>query len=115
LKNIDLLKYLSNKTVLLDEAKQIINTNPSEEFTKKLLRLLAVSRHYNISIYLVYHFMKDINPRIFGLSDRITMFKSSENLDKYLDVLGTSADEIKQARAEINKNKNAYFHKTIIL
>jgi predicted CoA-binding protein len=115
LKGIDLIKFLRNKTVLLDEAKQIISHNPNEDFTKKLLRLMAVSRHYNISLYLVYHFMRDINPKIYGHADRITLFKSSEKLDKYLDVLGTSSEEIKAARKEVNAKPTMWARKTIQL
>jgi hypothetical protein len=104
---------INNCTLIFDEAKRIINQNTNENFTNEFINFLSISRHQNVSIYLVYHFLKKVSDNILVLADRLTLYKSSENIENLRELFPDNFEAIKEAQTAVNKNKNEYFRKTI--
>jgi hypothetical protein len=107
------ISKMRNITLIIDEAKAIINTNPAERFTSEFIRFLSISRHLNTSVYLVYHHSKKINDEIFNSADRIRLFKSEENIKYLTEKLQHIEGDIISAQELVNKNKSKYFSKVI--
>lgn len=105
-------KAIQKLLLILDDAKEYFPANPNQQQAKDLISLLTVSRHKEASVYLVYHLFRDINPRIFAHSDRMTIFKTAEDLTEIKKQLPNYQD-IKKAVDYVNSLKSDYKNKTI--
>lgn len=110
----NVVKALRNKIVIFDDCRLYTSSNPDEKITKAITDKLAVARHDNNDIYLIYHMFREINPKIFTKISRVTIFKGNENIDLYKDKIVNFA-EIKAAYQYVNERKDNHYHKTVNL
>ncbi|WP_276976968.1 hypothetical protein [Flavobacterium filum] len=101
---------ISNCLLIFEDATKYFRTNAPVE----LFNLIYDSKQKNMDILFMYHGFKKIVPELLDNANFITMFKMEEKIEKYEDKI-PRYEAIEAAYLKIEKSKNPYEKKTVII
>jgi hypothetical protein len=110
----ELMYYHRNFCLIIEDAKKVLTQNPS----RQEMGIFIDNKNKGIDIILMFHNLKDAPPYHIGMSNRFVMFKTKDNLGKYLDKYGADWEEMVERQARIRKliaeeTKPAWYNETI--
>ncbi|GAB4296376.1 MAG: hypothetical protein Kow0068_20810 [Marinilabiliales bacterium] len=105
---------IKDSLLIFDDCKNYINPHPYEKNTLKIMNFVRLSRHYNNSMYFVFHSFEQVTRTLWTLSDRIILFKSFDNIEKFSKIF-SNFENVRKKFHEVNSNKSDNYHQVIEL